>query len=66
MLTSVRYAPTPRFSFCGFVSALKASEMPRMASGGACGIERRYDAALREADDSHHRVCRCMQAVLQA
>ena len=34
--TSSRYAPTPRFIFWGLLSALKASLMPRMASGGAC------------------------------
>ena len=36
----MRYAPTPRFILLGWLSALKASEMPRMASGGACGVER--------------------------
>ena len=36
LFTSVRYAPTPRFIFLGLLLALKASETPRMASGGAC------------------------------
>ena len=31
---SSRYAPTPRFIFFGFVSFLKASVTPRIASGG--------------------------------
>jgi hypothetical protein len=39
-LASVRYAPTPRFILLGWLSALKASEMPRMPSGGACGVGR--------------------------
>ena len=34
--TSVLYAPTPRFSFLESLSALKASVIPRIASGGAC------------------------------
>ncbi len=34
--SSVRYAPTPKFSFKSLVSALKASETPRIGSGGAC------------------------------
>lgn len=33
--SSVRYAPTPRLSFMSFVSALNASETPRIGSGGA-------------------------------
>ena len=35
-LASVRYAPTPRFIFLGLLLALKASDTPRIASGGAC------------------------------
>ena len=36
--SSVRYAPTPRLSFMGFVLALNASDTPRMGSAGACRV----------------------------
>ena len=55
--SSVLYAPTPRLSFSGLLSALKASVTPRMASGGACVVmavngANRYPSHDRSALDS--------------
>jgi hypothetical protein len=50
--TSVRYAPTPKFSLLGEVSALKASEIPRIASGGACRRAQHADTGLDAARGS--------------
>lgn len=52
----VRYAPTPRLIFSPKLSALKASVIPRIASGGPCWTLLQVDAY---ADRTIDETCLC-------